>query len=171
MISLLCTIPGLDHRTVITILSEIGTDMKQFGSSKRLCNWVGLASASNQSAGKKKSVRISRSGVYLKPALVEATHATVKATEKQPYYRVKYERVMRRGKKRAIIAISRMILTAIFAMLSTGEAFKPNDLEKYDMPEELKTKRTLSSAKEAIKLLVSLGVVLAGSISLNALSS
>ena len=86
-ISLLCTIPGIQRRTAITILSEIGTDMSQFGSSKRLCNWAGLAPASNQSAGKKKSVRISRAGVYLKPALVEAAHAAVKSTEKQPYYR------------------------------------------------------------------------------------
>ena len=77
----------------------------------------------------------------------------------------------RRGKKRAIIAIARMILTAIYAMLSTGEVFNPCDLEKFDMPEELKKKRMLASAKEAVKLLVSLGVVSAGSISLDALAS
>lgn len=170
-ISLLCTIPGIDRRTAITILSEIGTDMSQFGSSKRLCSWAGLAPASNQSAGKKKSVRISRAGVYLKPALVEAAHAAVKSTEKQPYYRIKFERLMkRRGKKRATIAIARMILTAIYAMLSTGEVFNPSDLKKFDMPEDLKRKQTLSSAKEAVKLLVSLGLVTAGSISLDALA-
>ena len=171
-ISLLCTIPGIDRRTAITILSEIGTDMTQFGSSKRLCNWAGLAPASNQSAGKKKSVSISRTGVYLKPALVEAAHAAVKSTEKQPYYRIKYERLMRRrGKKCAVIAIARMILTAIYAMLSTGEVFNPSDLEKYDMPEGLKKKHTFSSAKEAVKLLVSLGLIPEGSISLDALAS
>lgn len=170
-ISLLCTIPGIDRRTAITILSEIGTDMSQFGSSKRLCSWAGLAPASNQSAGKKKSVRISRAGVYLKPALVEAAHAAVKSTEKQPYYRIKFERLMkRRGKKRATIAIARMILTAIYDMLSTDEIFNPSDLKKFDMPEDLKRKQTLSSTKEAIKLLVSLGLVPAGSISLDALA-
>ena len=171
-ISLLCTIPGIDRRIAITILSEIGADMTEFGSSKRLCNWAGLAPASNQSAGKKKSVRISRAGVYLKPALVEAAHAAVKSTEKQPYYRIKFERLMkRRGKKRATIAIARMILTAIYAMLSTGEVFAPSDLEKYDMPEDLKKKQTISSAKEAVKLLVSLGLITEGSISLEALAS
>ena len=83
----------------------------------------------------------------------------------------KFERLMkRRGKKRAIIAIARMILTAIYAMLSTGEVFNPCDLDKFDMPEELKKKRTLASAKEAVRLLVSLGVVPAGSISLDALA-
>ena len=171
-ISLLCTIPGIDRRLAITIISEIGTDMSEFGSSRRLCSWAGLVPGNNQSAGKKKSVRITRAGVYLKPALVEAAHAAVKATEKSPYFRIKYEKIMkRRGKKRAIIAIARMILTSIYAMASTGEVFNPSDLLKYDMPEELLKKRTLAEAKDAVKLLVSLGLVAEGSISLEALAS
>ena len=171
-ISLLCTIPGIDRRLAITIISEIGTDMSEFGSSRRLCSWAGLVPGNNQSAGKKKSVKITRAGVYLKPALVEAAHAAVKATEKSPYFRIKYEKIMkRRGKKRAIIAIARMILTSIYAMVSTGEVFNPSDLLKYDMPEELQKKRTLAEAKDAVKLLVSLGLVAEGSISLEALAS
>ena len=170
-IALLCTIPGIDRRLAITIISEIGTDMSEFGSSRRLCRWAGLTPGNNESAGKKKSVKISRAGVYLKPALVEAAHAAVKATQKSPYFRVKYERIMeRRGRKRAIIAIARMILTAIFAMLQSGEVFNPCDLHKFDMPEELKKKQILSSAKDAIKLLVSLGLISEGSISLEALA-
>ena len=169
-ISLLCTIPGIDRRLAITIISEIGTDMSEFGSSRRLCSWAGLVPGNNQSAGKKKSVRITRAGVYLKPALVEAAHAAVKATEKSPYFRIKYEKIMkRRGKKRAIIAIARMILTSIYAMVSTGEVFNPSDLQRFDMPEELQKKRTIAEAKDAVKLLVSLGVVPEGSISLEAL--
>ena len=170
-ISLLCTIPGIDRRLAITILSEIGTDMNEFGTSRRLCSWAGLVPGNNQSAGKKKSVRITRAGIYLKPALVEAAHAAIKASEKSPYFRIKYEHIMkRRGKKKAIIAIARMMLTSIFAMLQTGETFCPSDLQKYDMPEELQKKRTFAAAKEAVKLLVSLGLVADGSISLEALA-
>lgn len=170
-ISMLCTIPGIDRRLAITIISEIGTDMSLFGSSKRLCRWAGLTPGNNESAGKKKSVRISRAGAYLKPALVEAAHAAVKATQKNPYFRIKYERIMkRRGKKRAIIATARMMLTAIFAMLQSGEVFHPCDLLKFDMPDELKRKQTLTSAKDAVKLLVSLGLVPEGSISLDPLA-
>lgn len=55
-------------------------------------------------------------------------------------------------------------------MVSTGEVFNPSDLLKYDMPEELQKKRTLADAKEAVKLLVSLGLVAEGSISLEALA-
>ena len=169
-VSLLCTIPGIERRLAITILSEIGTDMTEFGSSRRLCNWAGLAPGNNQSAGKKKSVKINRAGVYLKPALVEAAHAAIKVTEKQPYFRIKYERIMkRRGKKRAIIAIARMILTSIYAMLSTGEVFNPCDLIKYDMPEELQKRQTISSAKQAVNLLVALGLITEDAISLKPL--
>ena len=116
-VKLLCTIPGVDRKSAATIISEIGTDMTQFSNSKRLCCWTGLTPDNNESAGKKKSVRITRAGVYLKPALIQVAHAAVKS-EKPPYYKAKYERIMkRRGKKRAIIAIARMILTAAYQML------------------------------------------------------
>ncbi len=124
-IKLLCTIPGVDKSSAITIISEIGTDMSQFSNSKRLCCWAGLTPGNNESAGKKKSVRITRAGVYLKSALVQVAHATVKS-DKFPYYKNKYERIYkRRGKKRAIIAIARMILTAIYYMFISGEEFNP----------------------------------------------
>jgi len=153
LISLMCTIPGVDRNTAITVISEIGTDMAQFGSSKRLCCWAGLTPGNNESAGKKKSVRITRAGVYLKPALVQAAHAAVKATESS-YYRLKYEQISkRRGKKRAIIAIARMILTAIFNMMSTGEVWNPCDLYKIDMPEALKEKQKAKAIKQAVKFL------------------
>ena len=75
----------------------------------------------------------------------------------------------RRGKKRAIIAIAHMILTSIYAMISTGEVFSPSDLQRFDMPEELQKKLTIAEAKSVVKLLVSLGLVPEGSISLDTL--
>jgi len=158
-VQLLCTIPGVDRSSAITIISEIGTDMTQFSNSKRLCCWAGLTPGNNESAGKKKSVRITRAGVYLKPALVQVAHAAVKSN-KSPYYKAKYERIMkRRGKKRAIIAVARMILTAIYHMLSTGEAWNPTDLYKIDMPEPLKNKQKEKAVKQAMKLLIAEGLI------------
>ena len=97
----LMTIPGVKRDSAITVISEIGIDMTQFSSSKRLCCWAGLTPGSNESGGKKKSVRVTRAGVYLKPALVQCAHAAVKS-EKSPYYKKKYESLMkRRGKKKS----------------------------------------------------------------------
>ena len=158
-VQLLCTIPGVDRSSAITILSEIGTDMTQFSNSKRLCCWAGLTPGNNESAGKKKSVRITRAGVYLKPALVQAAHAAVKSN-KSPYYKAKYERIAkRRGKKRAIIAVARMLLTAVYHMLSTGEIWNPTDLYKIDMPEPLKNKQKEKAVKQAMKLLIAEGLI------------
>lgn len=157
-IGLLCTIPGIDRSSAITIISEIGVDMAQFRSSKRLCCWAGLTPGNNESAGKKKSVRISRAGVYLKPALVQVAHAAVN-DKQNPYYALKYERIAkRRGKKRAIIAIARMILTAIYSMLSTGEIWNPVDLFKIDMPEHLKQQQLAKAVKQAVRFLESQGL-------------
>lgn len=158
-VALLCTIPGVDRASAITIISEIGTDMTQFNSSKRLCCWAGLTPSNNESAGKKKSVRITRAGVYLKPALVQCAHAAVKSST-IPYYRAKCERITkRRGKKRAIIAIARMILTAVYHMLSTGETWNPCDLYQVDMPQKMQDKQKAKAIKQALKLLVAEGVI------------
>lgn len=166
LIALLQTIPGVDRNSAITIISEIGTDMEQFGSSKRLCCWAGLTPGNNESAGKKKSVRITRAGVYLKPALVQVAHAAVKATDNS-YYRLKFEQISkRRGKKRAIIAIARMILTAVFQMMSTGEVWNPTDLFKVDMPQALKEKQLEKAIKQATRFLEKQGVFTPAQISL-----
>lgn len=158
-IRLLCTIPGVKRDSAVTIISEIGIDMSHFCNSKRLCCWAGLALGSNESAGKKKSVRITRAGVYLKPALVQCAHAAVKS-DKSPYYKKKYESlVKRRGKKRAIIAIARMILTAIYQMLSTGELWNPSDLYKIDMPQNLVEKQKAKAIEQAKKLLQREGIL------------
>lgn len=164
-INLLCTIPGINRSSAITIISEIGTDMSQFANSKRLCCWAGLTPGNNQSAGKKKSVRINRAGVYLKPALVQVAHAAVKSN-RSSYYKIKFERISkRRGKKRAIIAIARMILTAVYHMFLTGEVFNPSDLYKIDMPQKLQEKQKEKAIKQAVKLLISNGLIKASDIS------
>ena len=76
-----------------------------------------------------------------------------------PYYALKYERISkRRGKKRAIIAIARMILTAVFVMLSNLEEWNPVDLYRVDMPEHLKEKQLSKAVKQAIHFLKAQGL-------------
>ena len=152
-VQFLCIIPGVKRDSATTIISEIGTDMSQFSSSKCLCCWAGLTLGSNESAGKKKSVRVTRAGLYLKPTLVQCAHAAVKS-DKSPYYKKKYESlVKRRGKKRAIIVIDHMILTVIYQMLSTGEQWNPSDLYKIDMPVAFVEKQKAKAIKQVKKLL------------------
>ena len=52
-----------------------------------------------------------------------------------------------------------MILTAIYQMLSTGEAWNPSDLYKVDMPEALLEKQKAKAIKQALKLLQKEGLL------------
>ena len=124
-LSLIRTVPGLsgDPMTAITILSEIGADMSVFPSAKNLVSWAGCCPRNDQSAGKVKSTRISRAGAYLKPILVQVANAVVKS-DKYPECKERYRRLKaRRGHKKAIIAICRMLLTAIWNILSKDEPY------------------------------------------------
>ena len=157
-IDLLCTIPGIDRNSAIGVLSEISNDMSQFKSHYRLTSWAGLTPGSNESAGKKKSVKISRAGVYLKPYLVEIAHNAIK-DKTNSYYAKKYEKIVkRRGKKRAIIAIARKILVAIYHMFETGEVWNPVDLASVETPIKDRIKYTKNNFCGSLKQLLSLGL-------------
>lgn len=153
-IQLLCTIPGVDRKSAITIISEIGVDMSQWSSHHKLASWAGLAPGCNESAGKKKSVKISRAGVYLKPCLVQVAHAAVKDKD-YDYYANKFNKISkRRGKKRAIIAIARKILVAIYHMLKTGEVFNPSDMTDIETSQKKRIEYIKNNFKNAFNQLM-----------------
>ena len=144
---------GVNEKSAVKIISEIGVDMSVFKSAKHLCSWAGLTPQNNESAGKKKSSKISRAGVYLKPLLVQCANAAIKST-KNPYFMDKFLKIKkRRGHKKAIIAIARMMLTCSFHMLPKGEMFSPSDVNYSDMPKEVSEKRKQKMIQSAISLL------------------
>ena len=134
-LDLILTAPSFKNKfTAIGIISEIGVSMEAFPSAKHLCSWAGLTPTNNESAGKKKSVRVSKAGCYIKPLLVQCANAVIKST-KHPEMRNRYLRLKkRRGHKKAIIAIARMLLTALYHMLKNGENYNPELYRKTDLP-------------------------------------
>ena len=149
-IDLVCTVPAIKNPfSAIAIISEIGADMSVFMTAKHLCSWAGLTPQNNESAGKKKSVRISRAGAYLKPLLVQIANVVVKS-DKHPEIKNRYLSIkIRRGHKRAIIAIARMLLTAIYQMLKKNE---PYNAELYKKSQIVPINRDVS-IKQAIFIL------------------
>lgn len=133
-INLILTVPSFKNIfSAIAVISEIGVNMDVFPTAKHLCSWAGLTPTNNESAGKKKSVRISKAGCYIKPLLVQCANAVVKS-EKHPEIRNRYLRLKkRRGHKRAIIAIARMLLTAIYHILKKKEPYNAELHRKSDV--------------------------------------
>lgn len=158
IIERIVTVPGISYTSALIILGEIGADMSKFDSDKHLVSWAGLAPANNESAYKKKSVRISKAGTYLKPILVQCALAAIKS--KGSYLHAKYENIKRRrGHKKAIIAIARKMLVSIYHMIITGEVYNPVDYDTYDKPESKtsKNKNNNITVEEALELLKSKG--------------
>lgn len=133
-VNLVSTVPGIQTFSAIAIIGEIGVDMSVFPTSRNLCSWAGLAPQNDQSAGKKKTTRISRAGVYIKPLLVQCALAAIKSN-KHPEVRNRYQTIKkRRGHKKAIIAIARMLLTAIYNIIKKDEPYNAELYRKSDCP-------------------------------------
>ena len=126
-LDLLRTVPGFGKNplTAIQVLSEIGDNMSVFPTAKHLVSWAGCCPRNDQSNQKIKSTRISRAGSYFKPILVQVANALIKS-KKHPEFTTRYRRIKaRRGHKKAIIAICRMILTAIWHILTDLKPYTP----------------------------------------------
>ena len=138
-IDLVSTVPGI----------QTGVDLSVFPTSKHLCSWAGLTPQNNESAGKKKTTRIGRAGDYIKPLLVQCALCAIRK-KSNPEIRNRYLSIKkRRGHKKAIIAIARMLLTAIYNILKKNEPYNPDLYTRSNNPP---THRTVS-VDEAIFIL------------------
>ena len=130
--------------------------MSVFPTAKNLVSWAGCCPRNDQSNRKIKSTRISHAGSYFKPVLVQVANALIKS-KKNPEFTTRYRHIKaRRGHKKAIIAVCRMILTAIWHILT--------DLKPYT-PEGFLESRPVSESKilttsQALNLLKQRGYVI-----------
>ena len=113
----LCTIPGVGPSTAIAILAETGADMTRFPTAGHLASWAKVCPQANESAGKTRGSRSTGKGnSYLAGALGTAVLGCART---DTFLGARYRRmVKRRGKSRAIVAVSRTILTAGWHILS-----------------------------------------------------
>ena len=143
-VALVSTITGITELSATIILAEIGVNMDIFEDAKHLCSWCGLSPANNESANKKKSVRIAKAGAYLKPLMVQCALAAIKSKQ-EPYFSIKYNRIRkRRGHKKAIIAIARMMMVCIYHIISEKKPFSPSDYEDLMNPKPFQNKVVLN---------------------------
>ncbi len=157
-LDLIRTVPGFDKNpmTAIQVLSEIGGDMSVFPTAKHLVSWTGCCPRNDQSNKKIKSTRISRAGSYFKPILVQVANALIKS-KKHPEFTNRYRRIKaRRGHKKAIIAICRMLLTAIWHILSDLKPYTPDGFLESHPVNEAKTLTT----SQALNLLKQRGYII-----------
>ena len=130
-VSLLETVPGISRRSAESILAEIGLDMSRFPTDRNLASWSGCAPGNNQSGGKRFSGRRPKGNKVLSSILTQVAHAA--ARTKGTFLNARYHRIAaRRGKKRAIGAISHSIIVSIWHILTHRQPYRDLGGDFYD---------------------------------------
>jgi transposase len=131
---LLTTMPGVSDIVAQVLVAEIGVDMTRFPTAAHLISWAGLCPRNDESAGKRRSTRVRKSGQWLKTTLVTAAWAAVRV--KETYLRAQFLRIKaRRGPKKAILAVAASMLTAAYYMLRDHVEYRdlgPHYLDRRD---------------------------------------
>ena len=115
-------IPGFDKRAAQNVLAEIGTDMNRFPTEDHLASWAGMCPGNNQSAGKRKSGRMTQGNKWLKRTLNQTAWAGSRT--KASYFKAQFQRLSkRRGAKRAAMAVGHSQLGVIWHLLKHDKKF------------------------------------------------
>jgi len=144
----LTRINGLSVATVMTILSEIGTDLSRFANVKQFCSWLGLCPGTRISGGKILSARTRRSANRVRQALKLAAMSLSRNDSALGAF---YRRLCTRmDKPRANTAVAHKLARMVYFMLTRGEAFVDQGHQRY---EDQQQQRSVAALKRRARAL------------------
>jgi transposase len=144
------TIPGVSERVAQTVIAEVGPTLEAFPTAQQLASWAGMCPGNNESAGKRRSGRVTKGNRWLKAMLVQAAWAASRS--RGTYLQAQYRRLSkRRGRKRALIAVGHSLLVIMYHVLKRGTTYQElgEDFLEQREPERL--------TKQLVRRLESLG--------------
>jgi transposase len=126
----LTAIEGIEERTALVVLSEIGTDMSPWDNERRFGAWLGLAPCPKKSGGKVLSCA-TRPGVNRAAQALRLAARNLQRS--QSALGAFLRRVAaRRGLAKAITATAYKLARIIYAMLKHGMAYATQGMEAYE---------------------------------------
>ena len=127
----LMAIEGVSHATLLTLMSEIGTDgLSKFKTAKQFASWLRLAPNRKISGGKVLSNRTPRGSNRIKIALRNAANSI--GNLKDSYLTKFFKKIAyKRGRKTAITATARKLAVIIWNMVTKKQEYNPPEIYLY----------------------------------------
>lgn len=126
-VSFLIQLPGIGLNSALTILAAIG-EIERFGSAKPLVGYAGLGASVYASGQRYHSGKITKQGRReLRAVLVECAWAAVSHSA---HWKRRYQKLLHRmDKHKAIVAIARQLLVAVWHLLTRQVADRHADVQ------------------------------------------
>lgn len=121
----LLEIPSIGVNTVVSLITQIGSDIGKFPSSKHFCSWLRLAPNNKITGGKVMSRHTPKGKNQLAIALRQAANSV--GHQKEGELSAFFKKIaFKKDRPSAITATARKLATIIYNMISKKKPYNPN---------------------------------------------
>ena len=127
----LTTIPGLNVLAILTLISEIGTNMTKWRNEKAFVSWLGL-SPNNKISGQRVLSSRTRKVVNRAATILRLAAMIVGKTDTPlgSFYRRKRAQL---GGPKAVSATARKLGCLVYRLIKNGQGYNAPDLHIYEL--------------------------------------
>jgi transposase len=146
----LSKIDGVSGQTLLSIISEIGTEVDKFSTAKQFTSWLRLAPNNKKTGGKVMSSHTPKRKNRLSLALQRAANVIGNNLKDGALHQFFTRIKIKKGYMEAVVATARKLAVIVWNMLSKKEQYQPTEDAAYT--EKLKA-QTIKNMQKKLKRL------------------
>jgi transposase len=130
-VALAQTLPGVGETAAVALIAELGTEMGRFPTQRHVASWAGVCPGNRQSGGKRLSSATTPGNSWLQAILGEVAWAIAHTSGN--YLSAQFHRLARRrGKQKAVVAVSHRVLVILYHMLRDHQPYTDLGADYFD---------------------------------------